>query len=122
MGMRTGICGWSGCGKSTLSRQYTSVCHGDDYCDLGWSEASQHLADLFDDPSYDCYEGCALPRSLRKWCAQHREGRPIDHLIVLTRPFRAQTPGQVAQGKGHDTVLAEILPELKRRGIRIEYR
>jgi hypothetical protein len=34
----------SGARRLTLFQKYTSVCHGDDYIDLGWSEVSEHLA------------------------------------------------------------------------------
>ena len=114
---RVAITGWSGCGKTYLSQQYPAVFHADDLIDLGWSEASARLAELFDDPAYRTWEGVSIPRAARKWLRQHKTGRPFDQLIVLTRRQRKPTLAQTAQGRGHDRVLREILPELHRRGV-----
>jgi len=119
---KVAITGPSGCGKSTLAKQYKRVCSSDDYKAMGWSEASEHLSGLFDSPDHDTFEGTTIPRATRKWLDEHRDGRPFDHLIILTQPWREQTPGQVNQGKGILTVLREIEPELRARGVNVERR
>lgn len=49
----------------------------------------------------------------------HAEGLPADYFVWLSIPREAQTPGQVACGRGALTVWTGILPELRRRGARI---
>ena len=64
-------------------------------------------------------EGVAVARALRKALGQ-TAGRPCDRLLVLERPRLELSPGQRAMAKGVDTVLAEILPELRARGVAVE--
>lgn len=95
----------------------------DELIGLGWSEASEAAAAWFDDPANQIIEGVAVARALRKWLAAHPEGKPVDRLIILTNaPFEAHTPGQATMGKGINTVLAEIEPQLRARGVAIERR
>ena len=129
LGTRIGVVGGSGCGKTHLARQLSAslgapMFSSDDLIAThDWSGASREIADQWlPRPGPWIQEGIALPRALRKWLASHPEGKPLDTLIVLTKPHRPQTPGQATQAKGHDTVLSEILPELRRRGVVIEHR
>lgn len=125
--MVTMIAGWSGTGKTTLAQamaaeQGVSLLSTDDFIKLGWSGASAHVAELCADGAPRIVEGVAVPRVLRKLLAAAPTVRPCDRLIVLTHAHREQTPGQVAQGKGHDSVLAEVMPTLLALGVAVEYR
>lgn len=85
-----------------------------------WSEASEEAARWFDEPGCWVIEGCAVPRSLRKWLAAHPGNeRPCDRIVWLRRPLVARTRGQDSLAKGCETVWSGILPELRRRGVAI---
>jgi hypothetical protein len=86
-----------------------------------WSEASAKASAYFNDQSTDLtVEGVAVPRALRKWLAANPEGKPVDELVVLdNRPHQRLTPEQRNLAKGVETVLKEIEPELRRRGVKI---
>lgn len=98
----------------------------DDYMSLGWSEASQAVADEIHAAKGDIIaEGVAVPRALRKLRDQHPRFRPCDRLIVLygRRPeAEPEIAGQARMAKGLDTVLDEILPWLRAQGVEIEER
>jgi hypothetical protein len=120
--MRIAITGGPRTGKTTLAKTAAgtiTVRSTDDVKGLGWSEASASAATWFDAQGSICIEGVAVPRALRKWLAAHPTGKPVDEIYVLTVPLAPQTPGQAAMGKGVMTVLAEITPELRRRGVKI---
>jgi len=120
--VRIGITGAPKTGKTTLAGD-GNVIHTDDYIERGWSGASQEIADLLDSPGNDLVvEGVAVPRALRKWLKANPRGRPIETLVVLTEPHEELTKGQASMGKGIETVLKEIEPELRRRGVIIERR
>jgi hypothetical protein len=51
---------------------------------------------------------------------KRNDGKPLDRLVVLQGPMVKLTTGQETMAKGIDTVLAEILPVLKARGVVIE--
>lgn len=125
--MVTMIAGWSGTGKTTLAEAMAadlgvSLLSTDAFIGLGWSAGSAHVAELCADGAPRIVEGVAVPRVLRKLLAAAPTVRPCDRLIMLTQAHREQTPGQVAQGKGHDSVLAEIMPALVALGVVVEYR
>lgn len=125
--MVTMIAGWSGTGKTTLAQatataQDVALLSTDAFIGLGWSAGSAHVAELCADGVPRIVEGVAVPRVLRKLLAAAPAVKPCDHLIVLTQAHRPQTPGQVAQGKGHDSVLAEIMPALLALGVVVEQR
>lgn len=87
---------------------------------IGWSEESALAAAMFDEPQAFVMEGMVVPRALRKWLASHPEGKPCDELIWLGKPQVETSKGQDAMGKGAETVMREILPELRRRGVTVE--
>jgi hypothetical protein len=95
------------------------VRHTDDLIDLGWSEASEAAALWFDEPGPWIVEGVAVPRALRKWLAAHPEGKPCDAVHWLEEPRDLRSKGQIAMGKGCETVWMEIHDALTERGVRI---
>ena len=64
-------------------------------------------------------EGTVVPRALRKWLATHPEGKPVDVLLFRGEAFKTLNPGQETMRKGVQSVLKEIFPELKRRGVKV---
>lgn len=85
-----------------------------------WSEASHAAAQWFDRGDAElCVEGVAVPRALRKWLANHPTGKPVDEIVVLAKAHAPLSQGQDRMAKSVLTVLAEIEPELVRRGVRI---
>ena len=119
------IAGGPRTGKTTTAlelalRSGTALLSTDCLAHLGWSEASQATAARMLTTGADLIvEGVAVARALRKALGQ-TAGRPCDRLLVLERPWLELSPGQRAMTKGVDTVLAEILPELRARGVAIE--
>jgi hypothetical protein len=122
------ITGGPGCGKTSLSIQIAmllgldqqAIQHTDDLVGvLEWSAASAEVATWLDGPAPSVIEGVCLPRALRKWLVAHPTGAPADILIYLTQPYADQTKGQIAMGKGVDTVLRGIEAELVARGVEI---
>lgn len=119
--MRLVILGGPKTGKTTLAKSMTlPVKHTDDVMHLGWSEASEMVATWFDEPGPWVIEGVACARALRKWLAAN-EGQPCDTIIICTEALVPLTTGQRSMAKGVMTVLAEILPELTRRGVEIQH-
>ncbi len=124
-GPRVAIVGPPRAGKSTLSEQLATmlrapVVHADHYAYLGWSQASDALADrMLEGPAI--FEGVAVSRALRKVLARTpRSARPpVDAVIVLGTPLEPLEHGQRVMALGHDRVLSEVLPELARRGVLI---
>lgn len=116
-------------GKTTLSLaalvlgqglKPEQVRHTDATKDLDWSKASEAVVPWFDEPGPWVIEGVAAVRALRKWLAEHKEGKPCDEVRVLTKPFAELIKGQAAMTKGIATILKEIEPELVKRGVEIE--
>lgn len=116
-------CGWPAsehdCDTPNLAPVATPVRHTDDLIDLGWSEASAAAALWFDEPGPWIVEGVAVPRALRKWLAAHPEGKPCDVVHWLEEPMDLRSKGQIAMGKGCETVWMEIHDALTERGVRI---
>jgi hypothetical protein len=127
--MRVLITGGPRTGKTTLSESTArelgiTAHHTDDLIGkLDWSAASAHVAEWMKTPGPWIIEGVAIPRALRKWLAAHPDGKPADRIVFLEN-VKASIPltkGQAAMGKGLGTVWAEIMPELRARGVQIEY-
>jgi len=89
----------------------------DDFIGMGWSQASQHVADMLADGAPRVVEGVAVARVLRKALRDRPEERPVDRLVILIVPKVEQTEGQRVMASGIDTVLDEILGELQALGV-----
>ena len=124
--MRIAITGGPRTGKTVAARA-VSLATGlplvstDDFIALGWSQASQHVADLLADNAPRIIEGVAVARALRKALRDRPEERPIDRLVILTEPKVEQTDGQRTMASGVDTVLEEILLDLQCLGVDVVY-
>lgn len=120
--MRIVIGGVPRAGKSTLAERMRAelgyeVMHTDDLIHLGWSEASAEGARfMLARPGPWIVEGVAAIRSLRKALAAG-SAKPCDKLVWLGTPYVEQSDGQRVMGKGAETVLAEIEPDLRARGV-----
>jgi hypothetical protein len=102
---RLAITGAPSTGKTTLTLKLDDgtreVFHNDDFKHLEWSKASEHIAKEINDCDKPLIvEGVTVPRALRK-------GMKVDAVIWLSKPHIEQKPGQVAMGKGCQTVLNE---------------
>lgn len=125
MSRKIAIAGVPRAGKTTRARRIAlgigELRSTDALKDVGdWSKESEIAAAMFDEPSSFVMEGMVVPRALRKWLAAHPEGRPVDELIWMGKPAVETTKDQDAMGKGALTVLREILPELQKRGVKVE--
>jgi adenylate kinase family enzyme len=121
--VRIAIIGSPRAGKTTLALQLgrtdgLPVLHTDDLIDLGWSAVSERVALELLLQQALILEGVAVVRGLRK--ALVRQGPPVERCIVLERPRVQLTCGQRAMQRGCARILAEIEPELVRRGVRME--
>ena len=120
------ITGGPRCGKSTLALttaldlEVSEVQSTDTTKDMPWSEASALVATWFDQAGPWVIEGVVVPRALRKWLASHPTGKPCDRLIFLGRALQPLTVGQASMFKGVITVLAEVVGELRDRGVEID--
>lgn len=121
--MKTVVSGWPRAGKTTWANEHADgirVMHTDDLIGMGWSRASEKAVEWFNEPGPWIIEGVTAIRALRKWLKYHDAGRPCDRLVWMARPYHVLTPGQRSLGKGCDTVLRQVIGELKERGVLIE--
>lgn len=97
-------------GWHKLNGQSMTLYHTDDIIHLGWSEASQHVADEWlTQPGPWIIEGVAVARALRKWREAHPGERPpVDRVIRLTEPHVELNKGQSTMAKGEASVWWEI--------------
>lgn len=119
------IIGWPKSGKTTLAAKMGGGRSTDETLEMGldWSAGSEEVAKWFDKPGPWIIEGVAIPRALRKWAANHPGQRPpVDKIIHLQTCHGDLTSGQIAMGKGIDTVLADIMPWLREHNVTIEVR
>ncbi len=127
MNERIIIAGVPRSGKTTFAltlaaRTLVPAKHTDDLIgQFDWSEASAHAATWFDAPGPWIVEGVAAGRALRKWLVLH-DGLPCDRIFWFETPHVQLTTGQGAMAKGCVSVWGEILPDLRRRGVAIEWR
>lgn len=114
--MRILIIGGPKTGKTTLANKLGgNVRSTDDVMNLGWSEASAEVATWFDEPGPWIIEGVAVPRALRKWMKNNPgQPAPVDKIIWLSGAFQDLTTGQQSMTKGIDTVMNEIIGELRK--------
>jgi hypothetical protein len=108
-------------GKTVLSLLLTDAPRStDDAISGDWSRDSETVSRWLDDPDPDMVlEGVTVPRALRKWLARNPTGRPVDEVRYLDRPYESLDGQQQVMGKGIRTVMREIAPELRRRGVRV---
>src|SRR5690606_11830128 len=85
-----------------------------------WSKESEIAAAMFDEDASFVMEGMVVHRALRKWLRANPEGRPVDEVLWMGSPKVETTKGQAAMGKGAETVMREILPELRKRVVVVE--
>ena len=112
--MRIAIIGWPRTGKTTLGLKMADEL-GLPYrstdetlaMNLDWSAASEHVSTWLDEPEW-VIEGVALPRALRKWRERNNTEPPVDRIIYLRTPHEELKTGQIAMGKGLDTVMGEL--------------
>jgi hypothetical protein len=119
------IAGFPRAGKTTRGKNIAlgvgELRSTDDLKKIGdWSKESEIAAAMFDEPTAFVMEGMVVPRALRKWLASHPEGKPVDELLWMGDPKVPTHAGQDAMGKGALTVMREILPELQKRGVKVE--
>lgn len=117
------IAGVPRAGKTTKGRKVGvalgSVRHTDDINDLEWSKQSETVAGWFSEGGV--VEGMTVPRALRKWLAANPEGKPVDEVVFMQKPHIELNEGQDRMGKGAKTIMDEITPELRRRGVEVHY-
>jgi adenylate kinase family enzyme len=124
---RVAIVGGPRTGKTTFSRRLAEtlglpLVHTDDFIPLGWAGSGAKAAEVIARARRVIIEGVAVPRALRRLLKDHPRRRPIEALIILGRPKVKRTKGQEAMAKGLTKILAEIVPELARRGVVITRR
>lgn len=128
--MRIVITGWPGTGKTTTCAPEQAalagvpadaVRHTDDLIGvMDWSDASAEVARWLDEPGPWVIEGVACARAIRKWFESHPGERlPIDRLVICRQPLKELSGRQAGMGRGVDTVLAEILPDLEEAGVEV---
>lgn len=87
-----------------------------------WSEASAEVAAWMHRPGPWIIEGVATARALRKFMRACPD-EPCDLVVWCRTLLELHTKaGQDAMRKGCETVFRSILPELERRGVKVEYR
>lgn len=127
---RVVICGGPRTGKSTKARVLAGDrkrMHGPSKStdslmgEVDWGGAADEVAKWFSEPGPWLIEGVQTARGLRRWLREHPEGKPCDRVLIMEKPKISQTKGQATLHKGVNTVLSGILPELKRRGVQVEY-
>jgi len=111
------ITGGPGTGKTTKAGKHAA--HTDDLIHLGWEPAIDKVASMLGTGGPEVIEGVQVARGLRKWLEDNPTGKPCDEVVWLTKPKEQQTRGQAIMHKGIETVMKEIEPELRKRGVQI---
>jgi len=122
---RVAIIGSPRAGKTTMALSMATkfalgVVHSDTLIHLGWSRASDEVAALME-AGPGIFEGVGVVRALRKLLLRHPTRKPVDLVIVLHTSRVELSPGQACMQKGCATILAEVEPELVKRGVSMEH-
>jgi adenylate kinase family enzyme len=122
--VKVAITGAPRAGKTTLASRLAgethnppTVSHTDDFKHLSWSD--QSLATALALNQSEVIEGTTVARGLRKWLKANPAGKPVDTLFYLPTSREQLTAGQSSMAQGINTVLREIVPELRARGVTI---
>jgi len=117
---RTVIVGGPKCGKTTRAvAMGGDIISTDGFASAGdFSAQSEAAAKHLGGDGDWVLEGVTAVRALRKWLRTH-DGKPCDVVVNLTTAYQPLSPGQQALGKGCQTVLREITPELRKRGVEL---
>lgn len=122
--MKIAIAGAPRAGKTTLANRLAgethtprAVSHTDDFKHLPWSAQSFATAAALN--QNEVIEGTTVARGLRKWLKANPVGKPVDTVFYLPTPRENLTAGQSSMAHGINTVMREIVPELRARGVTI---
>ncbi len=122
--MKVAITGAPRAGKTTLANRLagetheaSAVIHTDDFTHLPWSD--QSLATAVALNQSEVIEGTTVARGLRKWLKANPVGKPVDTLFYMPTSREQLTAGQSSMAHGINTVMREIMPELRARGVAI---
>lgn len=124
--LRILVAGGPRTGKTTFAGKLAkehglTVRHTDDLIGVvDWSGASLKVAGWMTQPGPWLIEGVAIGRALRKWLAANPLGKPADQVFWSNTARVPRDAGQEAMARGCETVWAEVLPQLRRRGMRVE--
>jgi len=117
------IAGVPRAGKTTLAATLavdspgSRVMHTDDLIAVSdWSAASAQVALWMEGDDF-IIEGVAIPRALRKFYAKHPAWSPAGVVYWMPTPYETLTKGQAAMARGCETIWAEVVGELRRRGV-----
>jgi hypothetical protein len=116
-------------GKTTYATSnWFAVIHTDDYLRLPVSEQATMLAGILEaqrargEGTILCIEGTLVPRMLRKWLDFHAGEptlKPLERLIVLKSGHFPTTERQDALWKGVASIIEQITPQLRQRGVEV---
>lgn len=125
MSRRVAITGAPGAGKThraalVAAKLKVTPTATDEFGDLPWSEQSERTAGLLGGGGPWVIEGTTVARGLRKWLRANPEGKPCDVVVYMPRAREPQQGGRASMSKAVDTVMQEILHELRERGVEIK--
>ncbi len=86
---------------------------------LGWEKIPNAVIRILEHQDSFILEGCQAARVLRRWYRDDAKAPRLDRVIILTKPFVQRSSGQEAMSKGIETILAGLLPTLKRNHVRV---
>lgn len=89
---------------------------------MDWSAESEEVAKWLDWPDSFILEGATVVRALRKWLANHPDGKPCNKVIYLRNSYPGQelSKGQITNCKATTMIWSQVVAELKARGVDVE--
>lgn len=122
MNERIVICGVPKAGKTTLAASMgRPTFHTDDHIVLGREGQIGYAAMALGWDKFEVFEGVYMAHALRKWLAEHEDGKPCERVVWMPEPRVTYTlKGQHAMAKGVATVWSQIEADLRRRGVLVE--